>query len=332
MESPRNRKSVLIIKHGYSETCDHNISSTISYGDVFRCTCLLDFFRGDYVTWISAPSAEDLLTGNPLIDKLILAENPAELNRKDILDSYDTIINLEKQRDWCEFGKNTKSRKKFGFQNWAATGDDAYYPESASALSEGLERDTFTPLQDTLFKSIGQEWTGERYSLGYKPKVQEIYDIGFNCHVGSKWPDKAWPMEYWKDLHSKLNSRYTICWQQSLDNVKQYIDWLSSCKLIITNDSLGLHLAIGLNKKIIALFGPTSSEQVYLYGLGESLTPSVKHNCIPCFLPKCQKSKNCMHDICVDDVAKHVNKLLLGNNSTIKEWTTIDTQKKVVLP
>ncbi len=332
MESPKNRKSVLIIKHGYSETCDHNISSTISYGDVFRCTCLLDFFRGEHVTWISAPAAEDLLAHNPLIDQLILAESPSEINGERLLKSYDIVINLEKQRDWCEFGKNIKSKNKYGFRNWAATGDDAYYPESAQALSEGLERDNFTPLQDTLFKSIGEEWTGERYSLGYKPRVHNIYDIGFNCHVGSKWPNKAWPLEYWKDLHKRLSPGYSICWQQSLDNVKQYIDWLASCRLIITNDSLGLHLAIALKKKIIALFGPTSSEQVYLYGHGVSLTPKEKHSCNPCFLAKCQRGKNCMHDICVDDVAIHVEKLLLMKKNAIKERAAIDTTKKVAQP
>ena len=330
MKSQLKRKSVLIIKHGYSETCDHNISSTISYGDVFRCTCLLDFYRGEHVTWISAPAAEELLTGNPLIDELILAESPVEIPSNKLLDSYDIIINLEKQRDWCQFAKETTSKKKFGFHNWAATGEAAYYPESAAALSEGIKRDSFTTLQDTLFKSIGEEWSGERYSLGYQPKVKEIYDIGFNNHVGSKWPDKAWPKEYWKELHNTLSPKYNICWQQSLDNVKSYINWLASCKLIITSDSLGLHLAIALKKKIVALFGPTPSEQIYLYGLGVNLTPSIKHSCMPCFLPKCRKSKNCMYDICVSDVAAHVENLFNGNTIPISENKTSETYQKVV--
>ena len=332
MESPKTRKSVLIIKHGYSETCDHNISSTISYGDVFRCTCLLDFYRSEHVTWISAPAAEDLLAGNPLIDILLLAETPSELSSDMIMDQYDVIINLEKQRDWCEFTQTTRANKKFGFKDWAATGNSAYYPESAAALSDGLDRTTFTTLQDTLFKSIGEEWNGERYSLGYQPKVKEIYDIGFNYHVGSKWPVKAWPKEYWKELQNKLDSSYTICWQQSLDNVRQYIDWLSSCKLIITSDSLGLHLAIALKKKVIALFGPTPSEQIYLYGLGVSLIPSENYSCIPCFMPKCQRNKNCMYDICVDEVADHVYNLLGSSKPVINERASVITPEKTTQP
>ena len=57
-------KSVLIIKHGFSETCDHNVSPIVSYGDVFRCTCLLEAFRDCQVTWISSPVVRDLLEEN----------------------------------------------------------------------------------------------------------------------------------------------------------------------------------------------------------------------------------------------------------------------------
>ena len=314
------RKSVLIIKHGYSETCDHNISSTISYGDVFRCTCLLDYYRDREVTWISANAAEDLLAGNHLIDHLILADSPAELPSGIMKQFYNTVINLEKQRDWCEYTEQMSADKKYGFKDWAACDDSAYYPESAAALSEGLERDNFRPLQETLFKSIGLDWSGERYSLGYVPKVKEIYDIGLNCHVGSKWPVKNWPKEHWNDLHDNLvGQNYAVSWQQSLNSIKHYIDWLASCKLIVTCDSLGLHLAIALKKKIIALFGPTPSRQIYMYGLGVKLTPGAEHNCIPCFMPKCPKEKSCMYDIKVDTVADSVNMLLRKHKASVTE-------------
>ncbi len=320
MKPSAKQQSVLIIKHGYSETCDHNISSTISYGDVFRCTCLLDFYRGHHVTWISAKAALDLLDHNHLIDELILAEAPSDLPADKIKSRYDIIINLEKQRDWCQFTEALNAGEKFGFKNWAAADENAYYPKSAAALMEGLERDCYRPLQETLFSSIGQEWSGERYSLGYQPKVKEIYDIGLNCHVGSKWPTKNWPKQHWQQLHDSLVSQnYAVCWQQSLNSVKQYIDWLASCKLIVTCDSLGLHLAIALRKKVIALFGPTPSRQIYLYGLGVKLTPEAEHLCMPCFLPQCPKGTSCMHDISVDTVASSVNMLLSKQQPTITE-------------
>ena len=91
-----SRPSVLIIKHGFSETCDHKVSPIVSYGDVFRCTCLLEDLRGHHVTWITAQAAKDLLAENHLIDDLILADSPEQLPAERIRPRYDSIINLEK--------------------------------------------------------------------------------------------------------------------------------------------------------------------------------------------------------------------------------------------
>ena len=92
-----SRQSILILKHGFSETCDHNVSSIVSYGDVFRCTCLLEDFKGSHVTWITAHGAVDLLAGNHLIDDLILADTPEEIPVDKRKKQYDIVINLEKQ-------------------------------------------------------------------------------------------------------------------------------------------------------------------------------------------------------------------------------------------
>ena len=303
------RKSVMIIKHGYSETCDHHVSPIVSFGDVFRCTCLLEDCKGYHVTWITAPDAFDLLTKNHLIDRLILAETPEALpeNVGDI--PYDIVINLEKQRDWCEFATRLNAQQKYGFKDWSGTGNDCFYPESAAALSKGLERDGFHALQQTLFETIGRQWHGQRYVLGYQPRVQEIYDIGLNYHVGPKWPAKAWPLEHWKQLDGYLGG-YAVSWQQSLNSVRHYIDWLAACRMIITTDSLGLHLALGLRKKVIALFGPTSAEQVYMYNCGTKITPLCDRPCMPCFQKKCAYDECCMSHISVEQVLQTVHELM----------------------
>ncbi|MCP4712828.1 MAG: hypothetical protein GY869_29735, partial [Planctomycetes bacterium] len=170
----RGRKTVLIIKHGFSETCDHKISSIVSYGDVFRCTCLLESYRGFDVSWLTAVAAKDLLVGNHLIDRLILADNPEDIGPGQILEHYDEVINLEKQRDWCEFTSALDAEKRYGFKDWASTGSEAFYPDSRGALEVALKRDGYRAFQETLFRTVGQEWTGQRYVLGYQPRVAEI--------------------------------------------------------------------------------------------------------------------------------------------------------------
>lgn len=305
-----DRKTLLIIKHGFSEACDHNVSPVVSYSDVFRCTCILEDFKGFHVSWITACAAQDLLRENHLIDQLILADSPNQLNRNDLFDRYDMVINLEKQRDWCEFVEQISADCKYGFKDWVGGNDECFYPASAKALAAGLDQQDYHPLQETLFKSIGREWFGQRYVLGYQPHNTEIYDIGLNFHIGPKWPTKAWPLSYWQRLHERLEQNYSVCWQQSLDSIRHYVDWLNSCRLIVTTDSLGLHLALGLRKKIVALFGPTPPEQVHMYDCGIKLTPGCDRDCVPCFQARCAYKKSCMEYLTVDMVLEAVEMVL----------------------
>jgi len=324
-----DRKTVIIIKHGFSETCDHSVSPIVSFGDVFRCTCLLEDFKDSHVTWITAQSAKDLLEGNHLIDQLILADSPVELPPDAIRNRYDLVINLEKQRDWCQFAAALEAQEHYGFRDWATTGDDAFYPASAAALSAGLQRGDYRPMQETLFATVARQWHGQRYVLGYQPRVTEIYDIGLNHHVGPKWPTKVWPRQHWETLHDQLAPKYAVCWQQSLNSIRHYLDWLASCRLIVTTDSLGLHLALGLNKKVVALFGPTAAQQVYLYGCGAKLTPICDRNCIPCFQPRCDFPETCMEDLPPDLVAEVVDLVMAGKpvpaRPVVKRVRTVKT-------
>ncbi|MCP4707712.1 MAG: glycosyltransferase family 9 protein, partial [Planctomycetes bacterium] len=144
-----------------------------------------------------------------------------------------------------------------------------------------------------------------------------IYDVGLNYHVGPKWPTKAWPIESWRDLHNQLSKKgLAVSWQQSLNSVRQYIDWIASCRMIITTDSLGLHLGLALKKQMVALFGATASEQIHLYGQGLKLTPACDRGCLPCFQAKCDFEQSCMEFISVDMVLDVMGVLGVGQEVT----------------
>ena len=243
------RKKLLIIKHGFSETCDHRVSPVVSLGDVFRCTCLLEDFRAYEVTWITAVAAADLLLGNHLIDKLILADSSEDLPAEGVGERFHTIINLEKQEDWCRFAVSLDAKRRYGFRDWTGGCRSGLYHLSGSALSGTLDNENYQPVQTTLFSIVGKEWAGQRYVLGYRPKVAEVYDVGLNYHIGPKWPTKAWSQDKWQQLYRQLSQDRAVAWQQSLNSIRHYIDWLASCRLIVTCDSLGLHLALGLKKR-----------------------------------------------------------------------------------
>ena len=79
---------------------------------------------------------------------------------------------------------------------------------------------------------------------------------------------------------------------------------VAGCDLVITGDSLGMHLAIAAQIPVIAWFGPTCSHEIELYGRGIALEAPV--GCAPCWLRKCDKEKKCSDLIQVDQLIESV--------------------------
>jgi heptosyltransferase-2 len=227
---------------------------------------------------------------------------------------FDTVVNLEKVPGICALADSINAWRRSGFRFDASEGKAQSYDGAekvlALCLSLRKKRSSGRYWQEALAEMIGKKWNKEEYILGYKPKTKIKYDIGFNWAIGNKWKNKGWPKEYWEELEGLLMKRYSIDWQQGLDNLYAYMDWINSCRMIITNDSLGMHLAIAFKKKIIAFFGPSSSQEVYLYGLGRILLPDTPYSCIPCLQRECFQKKNCMHYISPQRVKKEVYRLL----------------------
>ncbi|MBI5902151.1 MAG: glycosyltransferase family 9 protein [Deltaproteobacteria bacterium] len=157
----------------------------------------------------------------------------------------------------------------------------------------------------------------KRYGFTFDPETgtaqaydgsQQVLDICLN-NVGEKWPIKAWPLEYWKELEALIGERYSVSWQRGLTSIEEYMEWINSCSLIVTNDSLGLHIAHALDKKIVALFGPTISSEVYVKN-GVKLLPEKEYDCLPCLDTVCVKDRSCMYEIRPQTVMAAVEKLL----------------------
>ena len=211
-------------------------------------------------------------------------------------------------------------KSRYGFTLNTQTGEAEAYDKALEALSissnHGLKKDNKRFLQELLFEMVDSRWNGEDYILGYKPKTQETFDIGFNIFVGEKWPTKAWNKEKWDVLEKMLKEKglsVTRQDQQSeeiLNNLHSYIDWINSAKIIVTADTLGLHLAFALKKKVLGLFGPISANEIHFYGQGKAILPEPAPHCLPCFSRTCERGRNCMEDISPETIYKEINSLL----------------------
>ena len=160
--------------------------------------------------------------------------------------------------------------------------------------------------------------------------------VGLNTGAGRRWELKQWREEGYlelieriaarrpaqfvllggpeeRDRHQRLISRSKVpLIDAGCDNpVRRFASLVGACQLVITGDTLAMHLALALNRRTIVLFGPTSAAEIEMYGLGEKVVPSME--CLSCYKPKCDFVPNCMDLITTDMVEAAVE----------RQWTKI---------
>lgn len=311
---------ILIIKLGLSETLDPEIGKVVSLGDVLRCTCILTALREKYenahISWLVAKEALALVNHNSLIDRILVWDEFMGFSL--MREHYDIVINLEKLQGICALADMIQAWEKMGFRFNSQSGEYDAHINSFGALSyiknKAIGANEHRIWQQTIVEMLGCEWKGQDYCLGYKPNPKEKFKVGLNYLVGQKWPTKAMSKQKWDELAKKLESSgISYSYQQGKSDLYEYMDWISGCEVLVTNDSLGVHIALALHKKVITLFGPTSGDEIYFYGRGEAIYPSVEsseYKCIPCYLPQCEKSKHCMDFIDLDKIVELVKKYI----------------------
>ena len=160
--------------------------------------------------------------------------------------------------------------------------------------------------------------------------------IGLNTGAGRRWELKQWREEGYLELierifkkrftqfvllggpeererHKRLIAGSTV---QLIDAgcnnaVRQFAAIVGACPLVITGDTLAMHMALALNCRTIVLFGPTSAAEIELYGLGEKIIPNME--CLSCYKPQCDFTPNCMELISTDMVEAAVE----------RQWSTM---------
>jgi len=328
------KNKIIIIKPGYSEFLEReNNSRKVSLGDVLRTTPLLHIYNNDSITWVTDSEAFPLLEGNSLIHKILPYDFTTALQLK--AEEFDIVINLEKIPGICAMADGIRARRsRYGFTFNSQTGEveavDKAYEVLAVSSNPIAKKENKRIYQEFLFEMVGAKWKREKYSLAYKPNSQESYDIALNTQVGQKWPIKSWPNAKWNILEEilvKEGLKVTRQDKQSkgiLNNLYSYMDWINSSKMVISNDSLGLHMGIAMEKKVLGLFGPTPSSEVYFYDHGEAILPISNCKYIPCFEKKCITGENCMNSITPEVILNKVHEYLKRGQGIV------DIEKEII--
>ncbi len=82
--------------------------------------------------------------------------------------------------------------------------------------------------------------------------------------------------------------------------VRHFAGMVGLCDVVVTGDTLAMHLALAQARRTVALFGPTSAPEIEMYGYGEKVVP--KMECLGCYKNNCDFVPNCMDLISVDMV------------------------------
>ncbi len=92
------------------------------------------------------------------------------------------------------------------------------------------------------------------------------------------------------------------------NSLREFFALVNLCDILITSDTLALHVAVGLRKKVLALFGPTSSSEIELYKLGKKIITPL--DCYSCYRRVCNKKPDCMESISPQNIFKELRKII----------------------
>lgn len=165
-----------------------------------------------------------------------------------------------------------------------------------------------------------------------KNKIASNLCIGLNTGAGTKFETKRWPEEKFLELigylgeklqvaifllggekereinkNIEMKSNYKVYNTGSDNSPLDFAGFISLMDLIVSSDSLAMHLAIALKKKVIVLFGPTCPQEIELYSRGKKIFTGV--DCSPCYKQFCPDMK-CMKSISAKKVFQEIENLI----------------------
>lgn len=295
----------LIIRSTYSRLPDGSLKSNL--GDLLRSTVLLECIGNSFL-WLTDERGksllkwfverENIITFDDDIDNREVSTDVGVYNIDNYICNYKLFNRLN--GNWRGFIRNGKDRVRAENRIIAMT--EPY-----------CEVESETSFQQALVEGMGFRWKEQDYAP-CRIEQETITDVGLNRHVHPEWKSKCWPEENWEKLAEILRKRCSVSWQKGINNFDEYVDWLASCRVIVTQDTLGLHLASALRKRVVAVVGPTENRE-FPYNRVVSLKPDPR-DCMPCNLPACKAGagKECLSEITVECVADTVTGVLFGLN------------------
>ena len=159
--------------------------------------------------------------------------------------------------------------------------------------------------------------------------------VGINTGGGGRWQYKKWTFDgYVGFIHLfkrrnpdvelllfggpeevDLNKRIlATVGDQVIDagfdnSLMEFSSLVNTTDILLTSDSLAMHVGVALGKSTVVLVGPTSPWELDVFGKGEIIHSGIE--CLACYLSRCDKTVTCMNTLSpeyvVEKVEHHLN-------------------------
>jgi ADP-heptose:LPS heptosyltransferase len=144
-----------------------------------------------------------------------------------------------------------------------------------------------------------KKWTEDGY-IGLADRLSK--------ELGAKVLLLGGPGEVERNLRITAATKYPVINTGNDNPIREFAGLVGNCGLMITGDTLALHIAIGLKVPVLVMLGPTCHQEIELYGRGAKVISNF--DCSPCYLSVCPKDVTCMDAISVDSVFESAAGLL----------------------
>jgi len=303
-------------------------------------------FPSSHITWITHPSSLALLENNPYIDQVTSYDFESLLNLKsihfDIAYCIDKSLKASGVLQTLEYdllyGFKADHLGSILPQNPEAKG---YWELGLNDHQKFFVNKK--PETQLITESLGLQYQRDEYVLSLTDSEKEeaqtrrtqwLKDktllVGINTGCSPTIKAKRLSVEKHRELievltgqanvavvllgggpeddqrNAEIAQDFCVALSNTQSGLRDGMVSVESCDVIISGDSLGMHMGIALKKWVVAWFGPTCAHEIDFYDRGVSVLAPVE--CGPCWKRSCQKTTMCYDQVQVQQLMEGVHK------------------------
>lgn len=317
--APRSAASVLVVKLG-------------AMGDVLRTTALLGDIAarhpGTPIVWLAKPESVEMLRSHPLLDLVLSTDAPDALDAI----PFAAVYALDNDVEGLACAARARAERYHGFVAGAFGTCVGVAPGGDPTLFEigvwdDRKRANRRSYLEMLAAAAGLTYGGSRPHVAPEPaereRARELFAglprpvVGINTDASERWERKKWNATHVVrfvemaaadgigvallggaeafERNRALAARFpnAVLAFESTGSIRRLEAGIANCDVLLTGDTLAMHVGWGLGVPVVALFGPTSSAEIDL-GPEDRKLAAAGLACLGCYLKTCDVDPHCM--------------------------------------